>query len=321
MYHQPPRAAFRASRLTPTTFLIKEYDDVYSEHPHIYVKVDTQANTILIIDTGCGGKSNDQTIEVKSLRRFIETVAVDDNNGLPLNKGANMKYIIALTHCHYDHILAVEDFKDSIVLASGHSPSFLDKNVMPEHSLCKNLGINTPIFASTLVPHLYDIVSSHGGNHRLGVTILHTPGHTPDEIALYDEADMMLYVGDTIYEWEPTIFPKEGSIVTWFSSMDFLIAFVKGKNEERKLSTQAKGSATQVLVNSGHQTALQPAVELLLAAKDYMQEVLDGKRSVTDRRWNRGEETVSYGKTGDRFSLRCPARLIREAREGQKITA
>jgi len=195
------------------------------------------------------------------------------------------------------------------VLASGCLPSFLDKRVIPEHSLCKNLGIETPDFTPTLVPHMYDIVSCHG--MPLGVTFLHTPGHTPDEIALYDESEMMLYVGDSLYEWEPIIFPKEGSIVTWFSSLDFLISFVEGKNERR--TRPAHTAMTEVLMNSGHQTVLQPALELLLAAKAYMQDVLEGRERVTERRWNRGEETVSYGNTGNRFSLRCPERLIREA--------
>lgn len=45
-------AAFHTSQLTRSTFLIKEYDDIYSERPHIYAKIIPAANTILIIDTG-----------------------------------------------------------------------------------------------------------------------------------------------------------------------------------------------------------------------------------------------------------------------------
>ena len=99
-----PKAAFHASRLTSSTFLIKEYDDIYSEHPHIYAKVDVSANTILIIDSGCGGASNDPEVKITSLRTFVESVGVDDNDGRPLNEGGRMKYIVVLTHCHYDHI-------------------------------------------------------------------------------------------------------------------------------------------------------------------------------------------------------------------------
>jgi glyoxylase-like metal-dependent hydrolase (beta-lactamase superfamily II) len=98
------KSAFQATRLTPSTFLIKEYDDVYSEHPHIYAKVVRSANTILVIDTGCGGASNDPNTHIKSVREFMETVKVDDNDNKPLNQGGRMKYLIVTTHCHYDHI-------------------------------------------------------------------------------------------------------------------------------------------------------------------------------------------------------------------------
>lgn len=101
-----PKAAFHASRLTNSTFLIKEYNDIYSEHPHIYAKIVPAANTILLIDTGCGGASPDSEIVITSLREFIENVKIDDNNGVPLNEGGRMGYVIALTHCHYDHICA-----------------------------------------------------------------------------------------------------------------------------------------------------------------------------------------------------------------------
>lgn len=100
----PPKSAFKASRLTPSTFLIKEYNDIFSEHPHIYIKLIPSANTTLIIDTGTGGKSNDPTVRTSSLRKFIETIKVEENNNQPLNESGKMKYLVVLTHCHYDHI-------------------------------------------------------------------------------------------------------------------------------------------------------------------------------------------------------------------------
>ena len=139
------------------------------------------------------------------------------------------------------------------------------------------------------------------------MTIFHTPGHTPDEIALYDQAEMMLYVGDSLYEYEPIIFPSEGSIVTWFESMDFLSWLVEEMN-----SKASDGRTVQM--NSGHRTVLQPALEILLATKAFMKDVVNGKETVKERRQNRGEETVTYEQSGGRFSLRCPERLILEMR-------
>lgn len=100
----PCKPAFKASRLTPSTFVINEYADIYDEHPLIYTKICAEINVIVIIDTGCGGATDDEDIDLKSLRSFIERVPVRDNGGKPLNQGGKMKYIVVLSHCHYDHI-------------------------------------------------------------------------------------------------------------------------------------------------------------------------------------------------------------------------
>jgi glyoxylase-like metal-dependent hydrolase (beta-lactamase superfamily II) len=96
--------AFQATQLTPSTFLIKEFDDIYSEYPFIYVKIVGQADTVVVIDTGCGGASRESDTQITKLREFIETVDIEANDGKPLNGGGRMKYIVITTHCHYDHI-------------------------------------------------------------------------------------------------------------------------------------------------------------------------------------------------------------------------
>ncbi|KAF8656818.1 hypothetical protein AX16_002367 [Volvariella volvacea WC 439] len=209
-------SAFRATRLTGTTYLIKEYNDIFSEWPHIYIKIIPSADTIIVIDTGCGGRCNDDSVEVRSLREYIETYPVQENASQPLNPGGAMRYVVVTTHCHYDHILAVEQFKDSLIIASDYSPSFLSSANLAENSLCTSLGLQLPGYTPTLVPHLYELHSPTDPKQSLGLTILHTPGHTPDELALYDAEERMLYVGDILYEHERIIFPNEGSVIDWF---------------------------------------------------------------------------------------------------------
>jgi glyoxylase-like metal-dependent hydrolase (beta-lactamase superfamily II) len=57
--------------------------------------------------------------------------------------------------------------------------------------------------------------------HGLGLQIIHTPDQTPDSMAIYDEAECWLYVGDTCYQrfammpWReeydvPIILPLQG---------------------------------------------------------------------------------------------------------------
>ncbi|PPQ84496.1 hypothetical protein CVT24_006701 [Panaeolus cyanescens] len=313
-------SAFTASRLTPTTFLVKEYNDIYDEKPHIYVKIVKEEKVIMIIDTGCGGAMKGPALShdgsegaggtVTSLRTFIETVPVDDNGGHPLNIRGENSYLVVLTHCHYDHILAVEDFPSSPILVSGHDPAFLSPSALPEHTLCKRLNLSVPKYTPTMVPHLYEIFGMNrdrsGGKAR--VSVLHTPGHTPDELALYDWVDGMLYVGDSLYEEEPVIFPKEGSIVTWFSSMQFLIQFTKERNAERQRS-----GLGQTLVNAGHCTALKPALEVIESAVSFIRDVVDGKEKVRRKSQVAGLLVVEYKQDSGRFSLRCPMVLIDEA--------
>lgn len=137
----------------------------------------------------------------------------------------------------------------------------------------------------------------------LGVTVLHTPGHTPDELALWDAKESVLYVGDTLYEDDPIIFPEEGSLPTWFSTIDELLAFVR-----------SRPNASQVKINCGHATAMKPAIDVLEATKKFMNDVVSGKEPLKGRYQRRGDWVVEYKQATGRFSLICPERLVLEAR-------
>ncbi|KAJ4477147.1 Metallo-hydrolase/oxidoreductase [Lentinula aciculospora] len=327
-------SAFTAIRLTSSTFLIKEFDDIYSEHPHIYAIIVPVSNlvtnsaskpgTIILIDTGCGGASNDPKTRITNLREFIETVNVPDNdrrplNGLDMTGRAKMDYIVVLTHCHYDHIRKLHSvfYSDSPIFASSHCPEFLSN--IPEHSLCNFLDIHTPKYTPSVVSHGH-IISNL-------ITILHTPGHTPDSLTIYDSTSNppMLYVGDTLYEYEPIMFPSEGSIVDWFRSIEALIEFVEtqersGSEEEEPLKFKDEKHQQRVLLNAGHVTYLQPALTVLRAVMAFMEDVVSGREPVR-RRWvKRGEETVEYRQSQSlaKYSLICPERLIFDVAQSRR---
>lgn len=96
-----PSTCFSCTRLNPTTFLIVE-DDQYGEMPFIYAKI--FSSVIVLVDTGCGGAARDPSVQLTSLREFIEIYPVADNDGLPLNPDGKKEYAVICTHCHYDHI-------------------------------------------------------------------------------------------------------------------------------------------------------------------------------------------------------------------------
>ena len=198
--------------------------------------------------------------------------------------------------------VGVEQFaQDSPVFASGYDPDFLSPANLPTHSLCASLEIETPSYTPTLLPHGAQLVSAAG--KPLGAVLLHTPGHTPDEIALWDEAETMLYVGDTLYERAPIIFPNEGSVVRWCATVDQLVKFI-----------EASGKGAQARISCGHETAMGDALDVLHTTKAFMWDVIDGREPVKRRMTRRGEEFVEYVQDGGRYSLICPERLIKEAR-------
>lgn len=173
-----------------------------------------------------------------------------------------------------------------------------------------------PQYTPKLIPHGYTVTSPIHPHIPLNVTVLHTPGHTPDELAVYDANEKMLYVGDTLYEYEPIIFPKEGSIVTWFESVDYLMAFVAEKSE--MFQGRSGLQRREVLINAGHRTVMRPATEVLADSRVFLEEVVKGREPVKGRLKVRGEDNVVYEQQGGRFSLRCPERLVEEARRGSR---
>lgn len=88
---------FQCFKLNNSTFRIVEADK-FDQTPFIYAKV--YDSTIVVIDTGCGGKTNDIR---DSLKTFLETAPVAEYNHSPINP-EKKPYTVISTHCHFDHI-------------------------------------------------------------------------------------------------------------------------------------------------------------------------------------------------------------------------
>ena len=307
---------FRCERLNASTFVILE-NDKYGEHPLIYVKRYTEPKLLVLTDTGCGSGDSPKT-STGDLRDYIENVQVLANAGAPLNPRApdgrpTSKYLVIGTHCHYDHILGLPQFcDDSVIVASSIGRWFVE-NDLPEHSLCNFLGIKTPAYKVSHWAEDYEDLSFEGPS--LDVQILHTPGHTPDELAWYDKQERHLFVGDSFYERVskdrssegPIVFPKEGSIIEWLASIDKLLRFVERKN--------AEPGKPPVKIACGHLTSSVDGHEILLAVRGILEELLAGKLPVKGSSVERGEEVVLWQEEGEpRFSVRAPRRLVDEAR-------
>ncbi|KAL9135216.1 MAG: hypothetical protein Q9175_003600 [Cornicularia normoerica] len=303
---------FVCFRLNATTYVIHE-NDKYEEHPFIYVKIYDNPRLVVISDTGCGGGDEDRE-HYQDLRNYIETHPVAANDGKPLNPPkAERTYLIICTHCHYDHILGLRHFQSGStrILASSFDRSFIEEN-LPVHSLCKFLDVPTPEYTVSYWADNLEKLAFNGESLRL--QILHTPGHTPDELAWYDEQERHLYVGDSFYERvakdnsyeQPIIFPKEGNWLHYMQSLEKLIQFVEEKNEE-----PAKAA---VKIGCGHITSSVDGVEILLVVRQLFQDIIAGKVPMVYSEEKRGEEFILWKATGDsRFSVAAPKRLALEA--------
>jgi len=134
---------------------------------------------------GVGLSSNVYTIGVDEIT-VIDTGAGDPMNTLPPKLKTldldprNVKQII-LTHTHFDHTGGIE------ALASMASPRVL----LHEDEIDDVVGFGLS------VSKLHDGDSVLAGNRRLEV--IHTPGHMPGAICLYERQDKILFSGDTVF--------------------------------------------------------------------------------------------------------------------------
>lgn len=303
---------FSCSRLNATTFVIHE-NDKYEEHPFIYVKIYDDPRLVVLSDTGCGGGGGGRA-HYHNLKDYIENFPASANDEKPLNPlEAGRGYLIICTHCHYDHILGLNHFQTAStrILASSFDKSFIEED-LPVHSLCKFIDVPTPEYA---VSYWADDLEELSFDKRpLGLQILHTPGHTPDELAWYDEQERHLYVGDSFYERvakdnsyeQPILFSKEGNWVHYMQSLEKLLRFVEEKNEEP--------GKTPIRIGCGHVTSSVDGVEILLLVRQLFQDIIAGKVPIVYSSEKRGEEFVLWKATGEsRFSVAAPKRLALEA--------
>lgn len=104
--------------------------------------------------------------------------------------------LLILTHCHYDHMGAVPE----IVAATGAKVAMHEKDVLSMRNdritVARMFNAKQPEFTVDIVLKDDEIIDL--GDTKLKV--LHTPGHTPGSICLYDPETKELFSGDTVFE-------------------------------------------------------------------------------------------------------------------------
>ncbi len=139
---------------------------------NVYVVYDS--GEAMIIDAGA---------RAEQIKEFIE------NNGLCV------KYIV-LTHGHYDHVHYIGDY---IRAFEGARAVCHEREV---ETLCDSEANVSSLFGAECVyNHDYTTVCE-GDTLRVGTLeflVMHTPGHTPGGICLYEKNAGVLFTGDTLF--------------------------------------------------------------------------------------------------------------------------
>lgn len=112
-----------------------------------------------------------------------------------LSEKITVKWVI-LTHAHYDHVLYMEEYRESFPDAK------LAIGMRDEPLLFEVEGNVSYLFGDSRVFDSVDVKLSSGDKILLGeseLSVISTPGHTPGSICLYSEADKLMVTGDTLF--------------------------------------------------------------------------------------------------------------------------
>ena len=153
------------------------------DYTNTYIIQDEETKETMVVDPGAEPE------------KIIEMLDILD---------AKLKYIY-LTHCHGDHIGAVENLKEKkggkIIIHRFDAEGLFNENL----SLTTYIGMDTSFETDS---KLQDNDLIHLGN--LEFRVIHTPGHTKGGSSLYCEKEGFVLTGDTLFRgtWGRTDLPS-----------------------------------------------------------------------------------------------------------------
>jgi glyoxylase-like metal-dependent hydrolase (beta-lactamase superfamily II) len=141
---------------------------------------------------------------------------------------------------------------------------------------------------------------------QLNMTIYHTPGHTLDQVAIWDSDERVLFVGDTMYEYAHILFPLEGSIPLYSDSIGKLKNLVRGWNAE---------ASQRVKMACGHNTRAADAETLLNEVDEMLYGVMMKKFKEIDRGEERDQQQVSFQRDDLKIKFFGPKQYFEDFRD------
>lgn len=169
------------------------------------------------------------------------------------------------------------------------------------------MGIVTPKY--TISSWAEDGQSVVGNALADGVlTIYQIPGHTPDQLAIWDAEERHLFVGDMLYLDAPILFLRGGSAVDYAQSLTKLRLLIKGWDLE---------GAQQVKISCGHNTSGHNAWTLLADVDEFLWKIREGKVPSIDEGDRYGMRDLQlYAVENSRISFLGPREVFDELLSG-----
>lgn len=147
-----------------------------------------------LIDTGVGSGS------------VMPVLAYLANDSKPI--------VVINTHSHWDHVWGNFVFKNSLIIAHTICRDVLEK--CWDEKVIENAAFLDGE-ARKCLPNMTFKGSLHFPDD--GVSIFHTPGHSADDISVYDAVDKVLYAGDNIGDTDEEIVPHIDTDIETFQSL------------------------------------------------------------------------------------------------------
>jgi glyoxylase-like metal-dependent hydrolase (beta-lactamase superfamily II) len=160
---------------------IHRVDEASANMAHANVYLVINGNELTVIDTGTPGNAQ-KTVE------YIKKIGYQPSD---------VKTII-LTHFHMDHMGSAKELKGltnaKVAVYTEDADYVSGKKPLPKP---KNVLFRAVSSFVKPAPVQVDIILKEG-DKIAGLTVIHSPGHTPGSIMLLDEKRKVLFAGDTL---------------------------------------------------------------------------------------------------------------------------
>lgn len=198
---------FTVETIDDYTYAISEYK--HWEQVHSYLLIGkTKA---ILIDTGLG---------IANIKEVVDSLT-----SLPV--------FVVTTHVHWDHIGGHQYFKD--IAVHKDDADWLSKIPLPLHQVHKDMTKEACEFPESF--RIEDYKPYQGGASKLledgevivfdnrELVVVHTPGHSPGHICLFEKATGYLFSGDLLYKGYLDMFYPSTNPIDFYASVKKLKTF------------------------------------------------------------------------------------------------